>query len=107
MASESWLWGQGLVLGVAALGLGIWRAWLSLLPAILGGVLFLAAWGDAHDPMFATAMNTELGPNYTQISYVTSLIPIFVAAAIVGRHIWGRLKGGSPPNTSLERTRDR
>jgi hypothetical protein len=107
LASESWLWAQGVVLGAVALGLGFWRPWLALLPAALGALLFLSAWGDAHDPMFSTAMHLELGPNYSLVSYVTSLIPVIVAAAIIGRHIWRRRQGALPPNTSLERTRER
>ncbi|HLA69933.1 MAG TPA: hypothetical protein VK624_00375, partial [Steroidobacteraceae bacterium] len=76
MASQSWLWGQGIFLGVLALGLGIWRHWLSVLPALLGLVLLLAAWGDAHDPMFAPALQPGLGANYLLFSYVTPLIPV-------------------------------
>jgi hypothetical protein len=105
MASESWLWGQGVVLGAVALGLGCWRPWLALLPALLGALLLLSAWGDAHDPMFSTAMHRELGPNYSLVSYVTALIPMTVAFAVIGRHIWRSRRGALPPNTSFERTR--
>jgi hypothetical protein len=107
MTSQSWLWAQGLVLGILALGLGIWRPWLALLPASLGALLLLAAWGDAHDPMFAPALQAELGPNYLLVSYISPLIPVLVAAAIIAKHIWRRGKGGLPPNKSLERTREK
>jgi hypothetical protein len=106
MASQSWLWGQGIILGVFALGLGIWRPWLSCLPALLGLVLLLSAWGDAHDPMFAPALQPELGPNYLLFSYVTPLIPMLVATAVMGTHFWRRRAGVLPPNKSLERTRE-
>ena len=107
MASQTWLWGQGLVLGAIALALGAWRPWLTLLPASLGAILLLAAWGDAHDPLFAPALQPELGPNYLLLSYVTPLIPMLIAAAFIGRHVWRQRTGGLPPNKSLERTRER
>jgi hypothetical protein len=106
MASESWLWGQGVFLGAVALVLGLWRPWLALLPALLGALLLLSAWGDAHDPMFSTSMHRELGPNYTLVSYVTALIPVAVAIAVMSRHIWRRRRGALPPNNSFERTRE-
>jgi hypothetical protein len=106
MSSQSWLWGQGIVLGVVAIALGVWRPWWALLPALVGLVLLLAAWGDAHDPMFAPYLLAQVGPTYTPVTYVTSLIPVLIAAAIIGRHVWRRRKGGLPPNKSLERTRE-
>jgi hypothetical protein len=107
MASQTWLWGQGLVLGAVALALGMWRPWLTLLPALLGAILLLGAWGDAHDSMFAPALQPELGPNYLLVSYIAPLIPMLIAGTFIGRHVWRRRTGGLPPNTSLERTRDR
>jgi hypothetical protein len=106
MASQSWLWGQGIVLGALALGLGIWRHWLSLFPALLGLVLLLSAWGDAHDPMFAPALQPRLGANYLLFSYLTPLIPVLVSAAVIGTHFWRRRTRVLPPNKSLERTRE-
>jgi hypothetical protein len=106
MSSQSWLWGQGIVLGVVAIALGVWRPWWALPPALVGLVLLLAAWGDAHDPMFAPYLLAQVGPTYTPVTYVTSLIPVLVAAAIIGRHVWRRREGGLPSNKSPERTRD-
>lgn len=107
MPSRNWLLGECFVLGWMALALGLWRPWLALLPAAWAFLGLLNAWHDAHDPGFAEAIGIELGPNYTPIAYATSLIPVLVAAVMIGLKVWRRRNGGLPPYTASEQPREK
>lgn len=106
MPSQNWMLGEGVVVGALALTLGLWRPWLALLPAAWGVLGFLSAWHNAHDPGFVEAVRAELGTSYTPIAYATALIPMLIAAIVIGMYFWRRSNGSLPPSTSLERSRN-